>query len=391
MKGPMGMRYVLGVGCLVACSACTAGSGGGGLHDLPPNVIAPFDGGSPVSHDASADAAASTDADASDDGNPVSDGASMESDGDATDASPTDATDAPSDAPFEASVTPPTDASMAHPGCNPRATWSAASAVPGLSFATHPIVTLTSDELTAAWVLDAGNGSGQVFASDRASATDAFGVAISVQATGGFFAAGGEGGTPEGDAGAAYFAFERVALSSDGLTLIGVSIDGQTMAAFTRAARGQAFFGAPQPSQLAAISLQLNPGERLGDPVLSADGDDLVYSRYGDSFTLSVFEAFRSGSIPFGGGSPRQGDGLQMAGTARMRPTSMSADRLTLFVWDEATSAAEGVFRSGNMTDFSGPQPYGTRDSLQVNAACSTLYYVAPVASAFGLFQVTAL
>ena len=297
----------------------------------------------------------------------------------------------------DVAVTQASDAAMPTPACNPAAHWSDPVAVEGLAFDSQPIVTMTSDELTVAWVLQANDGTGQVFVADRADTSAAFGAASELLAAGSgtsdagpVDAASSDGGSVQ-VAAAPYFAFERVALSSDGLTLIGVSVQAKSMAEFSRTARGQNFFAYPQPSHLAPLSKGLYPGEQLGDPVLSPDGNDLVYSRYGLDPTVSVYEAFRSGLVAWGAGSPKQSQDLLMTAGGRRRPLSLSADRLTLFVWDEATSATFGLFRADPMGDFGSAQSFGEKPSLQVSASCMRMYYVAPTASGFGLVQTTSM
>jgi hypothetical protein len=306
-------------------------------------------------------------------------------------------TEADSASVVDVAVTPPSDATMPNPVCDPAANWSDPVAVEGLAFDSQPIVTMTSDELTVAWVLQANDGTGQVFVADRPDASAAFGAASELQAAGSSTSDAGavEAGSSDGGsvqaAAATYFAFERVALSSDGLTLIGVSVQATSMAEFTRTARGQAFFAYPQPSNLAPLSRGLYPGEQLGDPVLSPDGNDIVYSRYGLDPTVSVYEAFRSGPVAWGAGSPKEGQDLLMTAGGRKRPLSLSADRLTLFVWDEATNATLGLFRADPMGDFGSAQSFGEKPSLQVSASCMRMYYVAPTASGYGLVQTTSM
>ncbi len=184
-------------------------------------------------------------------------------------------------------------------------------------------------------------------------------------------------------------AFDRVGLSADGLTLVGVSIDGLQMAQFIRDARGNAFSPMPLPSRYQSIGNVLMPGERLGDPVLSADGDDLVYSRYGLSQTLSIYESFQYGTGVWPPGSPESATSLAIAESVRKRPTCLSADRLTLFFWDESSGTAYGVFRNGPTDQFgSFEKSYGALMSVQANAGCSRLYYVAAASSGYALFQV---
>jgi hypothetical protein len=380
---------LLGLASCVFAAACSSGDG------QPPGLGESF-AGSPLGRtDASAVQPADASKDASNDAAWVDVDASEWGDVDAgidaarasADADSAPTSDAAGDV-ADVQVSPGTDAAMAQPSCNPTATWSTPAVVRGLSFPAQALVTMTGDERTVAWVLDAGNGVGNVFVADRTTSADPFGSAMQLRpSTGG----SGRSATADAGAGSVYFAFDRVGLSADGLTLVGVATDGLGMAEFTRTDRGQAFFPFPQPSAYVALVRPLMAGEVLGDPVLSEDGDDIVYSRYGQSHTVSVYEAFRSGPVAWGGGSPRQSQPLQMAGGLRKRPTALSADRLTLFVWDEATSAAYGLFRSDPMGDFNGAQPYGQRFSLQANSACTSLYFVAPSASGYALYQITAM
>jgi hypothetical protein len=129
----------------------------------------------------------------------------------------------------------------------------------------------------------------------------------------------------------------------------------------------------------------------LGDPVLSADGDDLVYSRYGESPSTSVFESFQNGTNSWPPGSEQLAMPLQITQGTRMRPTSLSADRLTLFFWDPVSSMTYALFRNGVMQSFGAlAKAYGPFFSAQANAQCSRLYYVAPGASGFTLVSVDA-
>jgi hypothetical protein len=296
---------------------------------------------------------------------------------------------APSDAGIaDVRVTPPSDASMPEPSCNPNKTWGSPTDVPGVNpFASQPLVTITNDELTVAWVVDNGGGQGNVFVADRTSTSASFGTAIQLVAM-------SPGGTFDGaianDGGDSYFAFDRVALSSDGLTLIGVAVGGLHMAQFIRTDRTGAFLAMPLESRYSDLTTALMAGEKLGDPVLAANGQDLVYSRYGVSPSLTVYESFLASGQTWPAGS---GDGTAaLAENAGLRkhPTSMTADRLTLFVWDEA-GEAYGVVRATPMSDFNYAIAFGDRFSIQINGACSRIYYVAPASSGFALEQADAM
>ena len=297
---------------------------------------------------------------------------------------------APSDAGItDVRVTPPSDTSMADPACNPNKTWGSPTSVPGVpGFAAQPLVTITNDELTVAWVVDNGGGQGNVFVADRTSASASFGAASQLVA---MPLGGGFDGAIGNDGGDSYFAFDRVALSSDGLTLIGVAVGSLRMAQFIRADRTAAFVATPMENRYGALTSALMAGEKLGDPVLAANGQDLVYSRYGVSPSLTVYESFlTSGGQMWPAGSGDGTSALSEDAGRRKHPTSMTADRLTLFVWDEA-GEAYGVLRSTPTSSFNYAIPFGDRFSIQVNGACSRIYYVAPAASGFALEQADAM
>jgi hypothetical protein len=289
-------------------------------------------------------------------------------------------------------VTPPSDAPMSEPLCNPGAKWSDPVPVAGIpTFVTQPLITLTNDELSVAWVVAAGGSQGSVSVADRSSRTSAFGLPTAVVPI--VFGPPPDGGGPPVSLPGSntYFAFERVALSGDGLQLIGVAVGGRHMARFTRSMRGEAFNPQPQEADLEGLSRTLNPGERLGDPVLSNDGKDLVYSRYGNDAMASVWESSAPAGQTWPNGIPSYGPPLLMSGGARKRPTSLSLDRLTLFVWDDATSSAFGVFRNYSTGTFNAMQSAGARFSVQAGGECTTLYFVAQSPSGYVVEQVSTM
>ncbi len=366
---------LLGLGGWVAVGACSASA----TH--PPGVGEPTttdDGGSGSSGGSGGSSGSSSGGRPEGDGSTVGDGG------------PEDA--APSDAPVtDVLLTIPSDTSMPEPTCNPNKTWGSATATPGVpQFAAQPLVTITNDELTVAWVVDNGAGQGGVYVADRTSTSASFGTPNQLMP-----ASLGSTTYVDGqavvDGGNAYFAFDRVALSSDGLTLIGVAVGGLHMAQFTRTSRSGTFFANPLESRYDSLTSALMAGEKVGDPVLAANGEDLVYSRYGLSPSLTVYESFTSTTVQTW--PPGSGDGtMALAEDAghRKHPTSMTADRLTLFVWDEA-GEAYGVIRTNATADFNYAIPFGNRFSIQINGNCSRIYYVAAAGSNFELDQADAM
>ena len=153
---------LLGLGGWVALGACSSGADNpppSGEH--PPRADA---GGSGSSSGGSSGSSGGM----GNDGSTIADGG----------LEPTDST--VYDGPF----TPPTDSSMTSPMCSPKQNWGSPTNVAGVpAFAAQPLVTITNDELTIAWVVDNGNGQGSVYYADRASTTAAFGTATQLMAT----------------------------------------------------------------------------------------------------------------------------------------------------------------------------------------------------------------
>jgi hypothetical protein len=281
---------------------------------------------------------------------------------------------------------PPSDAAQLTSSCNPTATWGTPVAVPGVpSFASQPFMTMTASGLTVAWVTSNGGGMGSVFVADRATDSDTFGAATQLAAL----------PDPEGEAGAGFFAFDRVALSGDGLTLIAVDLAGTEMVQFYRIQAGAAFTGMALPGRYTALSVALNKGETLADPVLSDDGQDLIYSRYGLSNTVSMYESTSMGGGNWATGVPLSSASLSVTtgsgtiGSRRRLPMGLSGDRLDLFVWNPSTSKTEEVPRVNPTGDFgSFATSIGSWYSVQANLSCTRLYFIAPSGGGYALEQV---
>jgi hypothetical protein len=275
---------------------------------------------------------------------------------------------------------PPSDAAQPTLSCDLGATWGTPVAVPGVpAFASQPFMTMTASGLTVAWVTSAGGGMGSVFVADRATDSDPFGAASQLTTL----------PSPGGDGGASFFAFDRVALSGDGLTLIAVDTAGTEMVQFYRILAGGTFTGMALPGRYTGLSASLNKGEMLADPVLSDDGQDLIYSLYGLSKTISMYESTSAGGGTWTTGSPLSSAAISITSSGRKLPMGLSQDRLTLFVWDPSTSKTEEVPRGNTTGDFGNfATPVGTWYSVQANRTCTRLYFIAPSGSGYALQQV---
>ena len=67
---------------------------------------------------------------------------------------------------------------------------------------------------------------------------------------------------------------------------------------------------------------------------------------------------------------------MQIANGACKRPTSITADHLNLFYWDDGSGIAYVVQRGFPTASFNFGWSLGAYDSVQTNGHCTRLYYV---------------
>jgi hypothetical protein len=252
------------------------------------------------------------------------------------------------------------------PVCTDGMGWSgAATPIPNVSTGESELLgTVTADGLSIAWVVASGAGAGTVRYADRAASSQPFGATKTLAGT---------------------FAVDRVALSSDGLTMIVVLPGNVGFGRLTRAARGDAFTGAPDTAPFTAL-LGGNPetdagsGARVGDPVLTDDGRTLFFSLYNtsidDTLAVSQFNGM-SFAPPLVLIDPM----FRAQGGKRRRPTGLSSDGKTLFYWDEVLGAAQATWRKtakpGDFA-FGPPLSLGARQGAQAGGGdCGRLYFSA--------------
>jgi hypothetical protein len=260
----------------------------------------------------------------------------------------------------DAPVTPPTPTV-----CLPQATWGAGTRLALSTAGVDVLGGVTPDELSLVFMSD-----GHVWVSDRDSLAADFSPAQAVTESGDYFA--------------------QVTLSPDGLTLVGVRLDGTGFGQLTRAARGARFEGAPDESPFdslygaPAASYSNGP---FADPVFSANGMHLFYCalELESNASVTLYDAREAGGIwPWG--SPVLGALLYSSAGAFRRPTAISSDLRTLFYWDEAAHEARVTWRSRVDAAFSGSEALGAQKNAVPNRACDRLYYAAPGSAEDDLF-----
>ncbi len=230
------------------------------------------------------------------------------------------------------------------------------------------LLAITPDERTIAWK----NGE-HVYIADRDDVTYGFGAPLEV--TGGATLSG-------------------VALSSDGLTLIGVQPDlsvvelgrapGQAFVVANAASGGFAQFNATR----AAIPVA---NQALTDLVMGGDAKSFFFSHFSTSYTGSyatLFESQRSGETwPFT--SPSLGEILHASDQKRRQPTGVSIDLLTLFYWDEVNEDFRAAWRVNSQVPFEHSEVLELGSGLRAaapNGNCTRIHYSAQGKAGLDLF-----
>jgi hypothetical protein len=262
------------------------------------------------------------------------------------------------------------------PACSKTSTWASGVLVSISSVSdSDELDAVTPDELTIVWTLGTGNARTLNYA-DRASTSDAFSAPQSLAA--------------------GQFIADRSAISPDGLRLIVVNADGQGFSELTRTSRAlpAEAFGAPATGSFTNLDTPgvLTNGQSYGDPVVSADDTVFYYSVYGGTGqTQTIFRAARL--LPgdaWSDGAPLLGSSdLAPQGSLRRRPTGISADKQTLFIWDEVSSFERAGWLNDSTGSFDSFVDLGSRSMAAPNQACNRLYYSATGASSVDVFTTT--
>ncbi len=213
---------------------------------------------------------------------------------------------------------------------------------------------VSPDELSIAWT--AGNsGAFTVYYSDRSATSNAF-------------------GTPKVLAGS--FAFDRVALSPDGLTIVAVSANRKSFAEFARASRTDAF-GAGNDTFVNINDDAVGMAASFGDPVFAPNSFQLYYSVYDGTATSTIYSTqriFKNDNWQSGTPIPSPNE-LKAQGALRRRPTGLSSDSRILFYYDEVASKSFAATYTFGATTFDKFTDLGAVSGVQVNNACSRFYF----------------
>lgn len=243
------------------------------------------------------------------------------------------------------------------PECPSRLSLGAGEKLPGSTSGHEFGLSVTHDELSAAWMTE-HDGAITIHYVDRVTSGESFGSPRSIT---GAFAAG------------------RVALTSDGLDLAVVDAGGLGFSVLRRADRFDPF-GDPEIGPFELLDEQgrdvLGPaGETYADP-LFANGDRyFVFSRVaaGGGGSVQISSRF-FGSAPFSPGVPFAEEALAPAGAKRKTVTGASADVRTLFFWDESVAQSSVVRLSAQGTVESSAVLGAARD-VQPTGDCRVFWF----------------
>jgi len=208
-------------------------------------------------------------------------------------------------------------------------------------------LSVTSDELSIAWVVQSGVTYTLHYA-DRASVADAFSNERTL--------VGAWAGRP--------------VFLDDGLRLILLSADERAFSWVTRPTRGDAFTLSPTTK----FDNVNETGDRLGDPVTLQTA--LYYSRFSNGVMYTIVAG---GAVlpadPYSPGQPVSHPELAAVSGQYRRISGVSSDSRTLFYWDEPTLKARALFRD-QMSNVLGTRDVGTMRDFHVSFDCSRAYFV---------------
>lgn len=217
---------------------------------------------------------------------------------------------------------------------------------------------ITPDELVIAWTV-VDDGKVTLHYSRRQSESGEFGAASTLELA---------------DA-----ADDSVALSADGLRVVYVNGDRKGFTQLVRAAVDEPFSDVDNDDfrPIAESVLEFAEGELVGDPVLGPDDSTLFYSRYGAQRSATLLGTLRFSSYaPWPAGSELPvAPTLEAVDDERQRPTAMSLDRQTLFLWNSATATQTVAMLSHETSQYEIAFELEDARGAAPNAACSRVYY----------------
>jgi hypothetical protein len=241
--------------------------------------------------------------------------------------------------------------------CDPTFAWTPEGQLPGLDNATlSQFGAVSGTELALAWTTSAGD----VYVADRTSTSVNFSTATKINTTA--------------------FATDRVAMSPTGNTIIAVAADRQSFVELDRSTVGGAWsVGSTNPYASINALLDETVGSSFAEPVLGADKNTFFFIAIIGTNKPFIYESRYNTTINAWAG-PSSLIQLELRSTDaahRRRPTGASADRRTLFFFDEteAVPIQRAAWRDTPDVAFSKFVDLSGLNEAAPSTHCETLYY----------------
>lgn len=255
------------------------------------------------------------------------------------------------------------------PLCDPTISWTSNGRLPALDTTSlSELGAVSGTELTLAWT----KANGDLYVADRADTSSNFSTANKV------------------DTGTTALATGRVALSPTGKAIIAVASGGTSLVELDRATTTSTTWTKASENVFAQINAFLAEASgKVSEPVIGADKLTLYFLAtlganppfiYESRYAASVSQWASPGSLlPTALRSTN-------ATNQRRRPTGASADRRTLFFYDEVGGLERAAWRTTPDTAFSQFVDLTGFSESVPNTACDTLYFQASDTGGAGVF-----
>jgi hypothetical protein len=243
--------------------------------------------------------------------------------------------------------------------CNPSLMWSTVALVPSIAPAGFDrFGSISSNALTVAWT---SSSSGAIFVADRPSVSAPFGTPAQL------------------DTGGVALATGRVALADSGLRLVATLATGSSFVSFVRASAGGSWTRSAS-NEFTFVAAMVAEGGMMSEPVVSADGLALFYlltiGKGTGPLPILYESTWTAPTKKWSSGTPLPNPEFAIASASqRRRPTGASADRRTLFFFDEVAAKERAAWRASPTAPFDTFVDVTLAPEAAPDANCDTLYF----------------
>lgn len=241
--------------------------------------------------------------------------------------------------------------------CSPTFVFASDGKLAGLDNSTlSQFGSVSGTELTLAWTTSTGD----VYVADRASTSANFSTAAKAN-------------------GSTALAVDRVALSPTGTQMIAVAADRKSFIEIDRSTVGGTW-AVGSTAAFANINALLDeegPGSGFAEPVIAADNQTFFFVATIGAAVPFIYESRYNTTIEgWAGPNALSETDLRAAdSTHRRRPTGASADRRTLFFYDEVNNVERAAWRDNENAMFTQFIDETGFNEGAPNATCQTLYF----------------